>query len=205
MKKTVAAFAILIVGAASSSATVTIGTNNITGASSGVAVVDNSGAVVAGSVAIGSFLGGVDFENIGSSFTPNGSTPAFGLNGGLGFFNQQFGAGTNTETSQDSSDPFTGSPVYLVIGNSATFGNSTDYIVYNTGSVWPSEDGSSQAALPAYSLIGKVPDYGFLTPRTDDGGFSGITDGVTFGVIPEPSTSLLAGLAGLALVLRRKR
>jgi hypothetical protein len=187
------------------------GTNLVLGPTSvadSMLITDNTGIPVSGSWAAGIF-DAPDFSGpagITSTFTQNGSDGAFSATPGV------FGALggvpiTDAATSVDSSDNFAGKPVYIVVGNAASIAGSTDFVVFQTATNWPQEVQGVGAGF-GVNIAKETLVYGI--PTTVQGA-TGITSalngdgGVTFGLIPEPSTSLLAGLAGLALMIRRKR
>lgn len=213
MKKTL--FTALALGAMvqiSSAAVSVTGTNYNIG-SAGIAITDNAGAVLpvgAGSmsIAFGNF-NAIDFN------TADGTAvaAAFNQNGGAGGANPAFGGVFNTTvgdaaTSLDSSDSFTGTNIFIVIGNAATFAGSTDFIVYDSGTAWPEEVAVVGASVTVETYSGSLL-YGTTTNTSSAAGpfaYLNGTPGVTFGQqIPEPSSSLLFGAAGLALLIRRKR
>lgn len=213
MKKTL--FTALALGAMVqiSSAAVSVTGTNYTINSAGIAITDNAGAVLpsgAGSmsIAFGNF-NAIDFN------TANGAAvaAAFNQNGGDGGANPAFGGVFNTTvgdaaTSLNSSDSFTGTNIFIVIGNAATFAGSTDFIVYDSGTAWPEEVAVVGASVTVETYSGSLL-YGTTTNTSSAAGpfaYLNGTPGVTFGqAIPEPSSSLLFGAAGLALLIRRKR
>ena len=110
-------------------------------------------------------------------------------------------------TADGSPSPQDDSSVFVVFGNGVSFAASTDFIVFEGNGNWGVEDavlgGSSSVQLQASTLV-----YGHeLTSNNTGvtGPFTAFTEGVSFGNIPEPSSSMLLGFAGLALVIRRKR
>jgi len=189
------------------------GTNFSTDFTQGILITDNAGAVLASgttsaSIAFGNF-DAIDFN------TANGAAvlAAFNQNGfGNGGMNPAFGGAFNTTradaaTSLDSSDSFTGTNIFIMIGNGATMAGSTDFIVYDSGIAWPQEIAIVGASVTVRTYEGSLL-YGIPTVVSGAGGPFAVNNGkagVTFGQVPEPSSSLLFGAAGLALLIRRKR
>jgi hypothetical protein len=213
MKHTILIIVGLMAGLSLSNAAVTVGVKNFASTSSGLAVVDNSGAGIAMSFAVGIFNPLTDFAGLSANdlltaFTQNGSEKA-GLTGNnAGIFNTSV---SDAATSLDSSDSFTPNPIYVLIGNAGTIAGSTDFIVIRSATLWPQEV-ELVGATVAININDDVTGdpgrllRGYLAPANllVAGSFEGITTGVAFGV-PEPTSSLLFGLAGLTLLVRRKR
>jgi hypothetical protein len=197
----------------SSAAVSVTGTNFSADFLQGIMITDNTGAVLpaggtSASIAFGNF-DAIDFN------TANGAAvlAAFNQNGsGNGGMNPAFGGAFNTTradaaTSLDSSDSFTGSNIFIVIGNGTTLAGSTDFVVYDSGVAWPQEVAVVGASVTVRTYQGTLL-YGIPTVVSGAGGPFAVNNGkagVTFGQIPEPSSSLLFGAAGLALLIRRKR
>lgn len=213
MKKTVIA-TLATVGLFSGASAYTVSFLNVASAdSTAVPVVDNTGAPIAlgsGFVAAGTFAsvpGSIDEVR---SFTPFGDgNSAFSNSIGVGGF---FDGNRSAPIPAGTVDAPVGASVYLVIGDGADLASSTEFAVFDPGLVFGTENAVGAGALDI------IIDSDALTPDSLVYG-NIITDvdleiGVTFAegiqlsngaVIPEPSTSLLAALAGLALAARRRR
>jgi len=105
-----------------------------------------------------------------------------------------------------------GASVYLVIGDGADLASSTDFAVYDPGLVFGTENAVGAGALDIIinsdALTADSLVYGTIVPNVDLGIGVTFDEGIQLGegvVVPEPSTSLLAALAGLALAARRRR
>jgi hypothetical protein len=103
-----------------------------------------------------------------------------------------------------------GTDLYLMIGNGSNAGDSTELALINTGL----RTGNSDAPIPsslAFSLrSGADVIVGSIVATTVDwagvGGSNGhSTAGLRLDAVPEPTSSMLLGLAGLAFFIRRKR
>lgn len=145
-----------------------------------------------------------DAVSVITNFTINGAASL-----GNPSFPGAFGTTNNTgATSTDGSDSFSGTPIFIVVGNSAVFGDSTDYIVFQSNALWPVEAPAVGASITVdVSDPGSQILYGFTTTVQGATGpfaaFNG-TDGVTFGAIPEPSVALLGAFGVLGLLRRRR-
>lgn len=191
----------------SNAATQVTGTNFTIGTDF-VAITDVTGAVTGTfSVAVGtlSTTTFTDAASVASAFTQNGAQ--IGALAPLpGFFN-----GANNSATDVG---FAGLAMYAVIGNAASFGSSTDYIVIDLDQVWPTEVPGAGAAT-SFNLInlnlGSLDSsdllYGTITTTSGAAGTVAAangTEGLTFGVVPEPSAVLLGGLGFLGLLRRRR-
>ncbi|MCH7229035.1 hypothetical protein [Haloferula sp. A504] len=154
----------------------------------------------------GSFLSGTpDFlvtsdADIISAFTANGAGAAFTAPGLIN--TDGFGAGTST----DGSDSFTGNLVYLLVGNAATLGASTEVMVFSTGQSWAVEVEGVGGALSPITLSSANLERGIVVSPNLAAPFAGFNgnEGLTFGVVPEPSIALLGALGILGLLRRRR-
>ncbi len=181
-------------------------TNN-TGTTS-QSVVDNAGNPVSGGYAaigtvdegaLATLSSGSDLED---AFTIFGDAATIGSTAGLIALNGVY----NVQVSGDfNSDDRAGAPIYLVLGNGADLASSTEAAILQVGS-FPSSE-------PAVSVI-NVDDTATLlwgdysrsiSPGTSFGQPIGAQPALALQGIPEPSSSLLIGLAGLTLLIRRKR
>lgn len=194
-------FAFLAAAQIGSAAVVTTVTNYVIGSRS-LMITDNTGAVLAPNsfeVAVGIFEGGSFVRN---GATDGGTNPAFG-----GPFNATL---QDPATSTDGSDNFVGKNVVVAIfaaGTDPVGAAPDEVILVDSGLAWPQEAPAVGASVTAdISVPSATILQGAATVTSGAGGpfaYANGQGGVTF--VPEPSTSLLAGLAGLALLIRRKR
>ena len=113
---------------------------------------------------------------------------------------------------QGTTDAPVGASVYLVMGDGADLASSTDFAVFDPGLVFGTENAVGAGALDIIissdTLTADSLVYGTIVPNVDTGLGLVFDEAIQLGegaVIPEPSTSLLAALAGLALAARRRR
>lgn len=138
-----------------------------------------------------------DFEQFGgdeSELAFSSGTPLDGL------FSLQFDAPIPFPGNQ-----FTGNSVYVVIGEGATLGESSGLAVYKTTAQFGTENGVGLGIVNGFIgggdlLVGDFGDGISLAIFDFDN-----TIKLASGPIPEPSVGLLAGLAGLGLLTRRRR
>jgi hypothetical protein len=213
MKKTVIA-TLATVGLFSGASAYTVSFLNIAAAdNTAVPVLDNTGSAIglgSGFVAAGTFAsvpGSIDEVR---SFTPFGDGNSAFQNsvGAAGFFDNSRSA----PIPQGTTDAPVGASVYLVMGDGADLASSTDFAVFDPGLVFGTENAVGAGALDIIinsdSLTADSLVYGTIVTNVDTGLGLTFDEGIQLGegaVIPEPSTSLLAALAGLALVARRRR
>lgn len=213
MKKTVIA-SLATVGLFSGASAYTVSFLNVNSAdSTAVPILDNTGAPIAlgsGFVSAGTFAtvpGSIDEVR---SFTPFGDgNTAFSNSIGVGGF---FDGNRSAPIPAGTTDAPVNQSVYLVIGDGADLASSTDFAVFDPGLVFGTENAVGAGALDIIidsdSLTADSLVYGTIVNNVDTGIGVIFTEGIQIGqgvVIPEPSTSLLAALAGLALVARRRR
>jgi len=192
---------------------------NSSGSTIGYPIVDNTGtpiAVANSKFQVGTFdqafadtLGTLDTltadQAVLAAFTPTGADGIFAR---AGLFNSTISGADNTGALGAGS-----APLYAVVTFTPAVG-LPQALVFNFGSTFPVQDGAGNAAVDFGRVI-TVGDIVFgnkTLVAADVSGFPGplqkdeFRQGFTFDdAIPEPSTSLLAGLAGLALVARRRR
>ena len=213
MKKTVIA-TLATVGLFSGASAYTVSFLNIAAAdNTAVPVLDNTGTAIglgSGFVAAGTFAsvpGSIDEVR---SFTPFGDgTSAFQNSvGAAGFFDNSRSA----PIPQGTVDAPVGASVYLVMGDGADLASSTDFAVFDPGLVFGTENAVGAGALDIVinsdTLTADSLVYGTIVTNVDTGLGLDFDEAIQLGegaVIPEPSTSLLAALAGLALAARRRR
>ena len=213
MKKTVIA-TLATVGLFSGASAYTVSFLNIAQAdSTAVPVLDNTGAAIglgSGFVAAGTFAsvpGSIDEVR---SFTPFGDGNSAFQNsvGAAGFFDNSRSAPIPAGTT----DAPVGASVYLVMGDGADLASSTDFAVFDPGLVFGTENavgaGALDIVITSETLTADSLVYGTILTNRDTGLGLVFEEAIQLGegvVIPEPSTSLLAALAGLALAGRRRR
>ena len=188
-----------------------VSVRNFTGATTGLPILDNAGNVLAmGIVAVGTFPVGFDFNqpaaNIIAGFQQfNGDLMQPPLGAFPGLFNNTL-IDSIPESSVLLDAGFFGDTIYTIVGDATTVLADSSFIaVLSEGSVFGKEDMFGMGAISVDYVNGSDIVYGDLIPGPISAG------PFTFGVgakqvdIPEPSASLLAGLAGLALLIRRRR
>ena len=199
----------------------TVSLANFAGASSGLAIVDNTGTPIAKAdslLQVGTFnqafadsLGGLDTltsdQAVIDAFTATGAGRGMTFDG---LFNGSI------ESDSDGSLGAAATPLYALITFTPA-GAGPQAMVLNFGNTFPEQNavGAASVDLGRSIALGDVV-FGntastvpvimdsFPPPLQNDN----FKQGLTFDVgdaIPEPSTSLLAGLAGLALAVRRRR
>ncbi len=168
-------------------------------------IVDNAGNAVDGGYAA---FGLLDVAGLGVPSTGQDIADALTVfDGGFGVIDSQFGGsfsisgGGNTNLG-DGTNQFSGEAIYLVLGNGADLPNSSQAAIVDLQSVF----GDSEPANATINLRWDQVDPGQLL-WGEFGVHTGNRDNpaLTLVPIPEPSSSLLFGLAGLALLIRRKR
>lgn len=186
-----------------------------------VPVVDNTGAPIA--VGAG-FIGAGTFSSTPSSvldianFSPIGTAvgrTTFGDDDGAipaGFFD--IARNIPLPSPAEDDNPLVGQSLFLVIGDGLDLESSSNFAILDLGGVVQTDvAGAPESALSGIVLSDFLtPDnliVGNIVTEVDTGlglTFSEgieLTDGAA--AVPEPSTSLLAGLAALGLVARRRR
>ncbi|MDA7892474.1 PEP-CTERM sorting domain-containing protein [Akkermansiaceae bacterium] len=213
MKKTLIA-SLVTLGMFSGASAYTVAFLNIGAADpTAVPILDNTGTPIAlgsGYVAAGTFSelpGGID--DVKANFNPFGDgNTAFSNGIGVpGFFD-----GTRSAAiPQGTVDAPVGQNVYLVIGDGSTLADSTDFVVFDPNLVFGTENavgaGGLDININSDAVTPESVLWGTILTDVDTGLGVTFTEGLQIGgaVVPEPSTSLLAALAGLALVARRRR
>lgn len=201
--------------------TVTV-TNQSTFGDPALPLTDNTNTPLAsGTVAVGYFGSdadvtgnSLDFTALLSGFTEYGApTSVAGKGATTGLLDLVTPANWTVAVPSDSTDGQIGQNVYVVFGNGDTLASSYLLAVWKSGSVFGKEDDAGNGGVAADLALGKGDLLlGDINGPTDiTAGANTITYANRIGlvganvVIPEPSTSLLAGLAGLALAFRRRR
>ena len=207
MKLKHAAVALAMIGTAlGGSVTVT----NINAGSSEL-VVDNAGnPVVGGFVGVGTItdpgadfgdLTGAEVAGLFDSFATGATENPAG-----NFLLDLDMAFEVTGSANFDSSPLAGGTIYLVLGNGADLASSTQAGIMTLGSFPSSEPTPPNPVIMSNAAASVI--FGDYTGTAANG--SGITAGerpafALAGLVPEPSSSLLAAFAGLILLARRKR
>ena len=213
MKKTLIA-SLVTLGMFSGASAYTVAFLNIDAANeTAVPILDNTGSPIAlgsGYVAAGTFSalpGGVD--DVKANFIPFGDGDTAFSNGvGVpGFFDGDRSA----PIPQGTADAPVGQSVYLVIGDGSTLADSTDFVVFDPSLIFGTENavgaGGLDININSDAVTPESVLWGTIVTDVDTGLGVTFTEGLQIGntVVPEPSTSLLAALAGLAFAARRRR
>jgi len=181
-------------------------------------LTDNTGALLAsGTVSVGYFgsdaavtNNSMDFAALLSGFTEYGTSTSLAGKGATdGLLDLVTPDNWTVAVPSDSADGQIGKNVYVVFGNGDTLSSSDLLAVWKSGSVFGKEDDAGNGGVAADLATGK----GDLLLGTNGAvditvGANTISYANSIGLkdaVPEPSTSLLAGLAGLALAIRRRR
>ena len=187
---------------------ITMGTKDFLSASSGVPIVNSSGAAVATNsiwVSTGIFVtvptwSTATAAQVVAAFTPLDLTP---------ITNSSFtGLFTGNDTTTLGSYPanFDSAPAYILVGNNSTLANSTLVAVYHTpGQVWTTPvSGIQNTQVVATTVADWV--YGVPTAVTTQPSLanSAFTTGIQLTTVPEPSAALLGALGVLGLLRRRR-
>jgi len=216
LKLTLLAFATTM--GLASAYTITV-TNQSTFGDPSLPVVDNTGAPIAtGFVGVGFFASDSavtdnarDFTALLSGFNQYGSPAGLaGAGAAPGLFDLVSPANWTVAVPFTSTAPQIGKNIYVVFGNGASLAESEQLGIWKSNNVFGKEDeagnggtfadiATGQGAL-LLGLSGGAQSFGGGAINYSDSIRLVAADG-----IPEPSTGLLAGLAGLALVARRRR
>lgn len=209
----------LIVSMVSANAATSVSLRNFFSASEGLPLVDNSGAVIPGAeltfeagtiseadlLTIGGLDSTTDDAQVISFFTP--ATSATGTPGSANFA----GLFNGSSDADDGGALGTAtSPLFILVSRTEG-GSVTDVLLFNAGQAFPVQNAGNAAAGLEVRDASDVVFGGGVVPVQDDSALpvplqGGFGSGLSFNsAIPEPSTSLLAALAGLGLVARRRR
>lgn len=212
MKNKLVIVAALAVSIGSASA-FTVSTANVATftATGGLPITSEGGTLIpsgTGIIATGYFSSladnAVDATNIAGDFQILGATSAFAA-GAFGNPPGIFDLTTLGGLIGDGSD-FIGENVYIVIGNGATLGASTEFAVWNSGTTF-----SKSADVPGTSVaitpggVGKTGlIYGTVGGPQNPGVNFDESIALSSAPIPEPSITLLGALGILGLIRRRR-
>jgi hypothetical protein len=177
------------------------------------AVTDNAGNLISdgsGVVMTGSFLSGLpDFgsstgQQVADAFTQFGGSGAVGFAGFGGLYEMNATGGRIAP-----GNPLVGANIFTLVGNGADLASSTQLIAFMHPTLFTVDSNLPVDTNPAATLGEVGGSYawgGQAFPPVNVGPGGPDLPGVGMGaLVPEPSSSLLFGLAGLALIIRRKR
>jgi len=200
LKHVVSIIALTSVSAFGASVTVT----NNAGPVNTQSVVDNTGAAVDGGFAA---IGSISDASALNTLTSAGLADLFTVyDGASGAITAAPFAGTYS-ISNNGSDitgtAWAGAPIYLVLGNGGDLASSTQAAVLRVGNFPGSEPAVQTVNVnnTAEVLLGNFETF-TLQPGpipTQNAALALVP------LVPEPSSSLLIGLAGLSLLIRRRR
>ena len=179
--------------------------------SSTAAFVDNTGNVIAqntGVVAVGSFVGlnDADIQSLSNGAEISG---AFNMAGST---NMNLGDGLWEAIINNPGDTssLVGQAIFTVVGNGATIAVSDQFFIYRHSSVngtgdFVQDPNNNEDASVAHGANSTgsilVGEFGNFQHDFSAGSF----DAFNLVVVPEPSSTALLGLGGLALLIRRRR
>lgn len=195
-----------------SNAALSIKTLNVVGFDSTTsAIVDNTGNVIpqdTGIVAIGTFG---DLTDVEIQALSNGSSIESSF-AAVGFTDMNLGDGLWEDIINNPNDTsaFVGQSIFTVVGNGSTLASSDQFLIYRHSSVNGTGDFNQD---PNTNGDAFVAEGGASTGSLVVGGHGtfehdfGAGDVAAFNLVPvpEPSSTALLGLGGLALILRRRR
>lgn len=203
-----------LAGIASLEAGLTISSSNLLGFDATTsAMVDNAGNAILngqGVVAVGSF-GAMTDGDIQALSSAGEFAANFAIAGSTAMNSGFDGLWSNPVNNTDDPSGFAGLPIFTLVGNGDSIGESTQFFVYrhsdlNAGTgTFNEAPGTNEGAIVAAgggatgSVV--VGDHGVWT---HDFG-AGAVDAFNLVTVPEPSSTALLGLGGVALLLRRRR
>ena len=200
LKHVVSIIALTSVSAFGASVTVT----NNAGPVNTQSVVDNTGAAVDGGFAA---IGSISDVSALNTLTSAGLADLFTVyDGASGAITAAPFAGTYS-ISNNGSDitgtAWAGAPIYLVLGNGGDLASSTQAAVLRVGNFPGSEPAVQTVNVnnTAEVLLGDFDTF-TLQPGPIPSQNAALA---LVPLVPEPSSSLLIGLAGLSLLIRRRR
>lgn len=200
LKHVVSIIALTSVSAFGASVTVT----NNAGPVNTQSVVDNTGAAVDGGFAA---IGSISDASALNTLTSAGLADLFTVyDGASGAITAAPFAGTysiSNEGSDITGTAWAGAPIYLVLGNGGDLASSTQAAVLRVGNFPGSEPAVQTVNVnnTAEVLLGDFDTF-TLQPGPIPSQNAALA---LVPLVPEPSSSLLIGLAGLSLLIRRRR
>lgn len=200
LKYLVSIIALTSVSAFGASVTVT----NNAGPVNTQSVVDNTGAAVDGGFAA---IGSISDVSALNTLTSAGLADLFTVyDGAIGAITAAPFAGTysiSNEGSDITGTAWAGAPIYLVLGNGGDLASSTQGAVLRVGNFPGSEPAVQTVNVnnTAEVLLGSFDTFTLQPgPIPTQNAALALAP-----LVPEPSSSLLIGLAGLSLLIRRRR
>ena len=203
LKHVVSIIALTSVSAFGASVTVT----NNAGPVNTQSVVDNTGDAVDGGFAVIGRISDVSGLNGNTTTLTSGALEAVFTvyDGATGAITAAPFAGTYS-ISNNGSDitgtAWAGAPIYLVLGNGADLASSWQYAVLRVGT-FPGSEPAVQTVNVNDTADVLVGDFETFTLQP--GPIPTQNAALALVPVPEPSSSLLIGLAGLSLLIRRRR
>jgi hypothetical protein len=181
------------------------------------AIFDNSGAGL-----LGGYVGYGTFPTAFNPATDNGAAleakfSVFGTTGlvsGRDIGGGNIAAGTfafGTSQAVGAGNPLATQNIWVVIGNAATLAASTQALIIDTGVQFGDDDPTPGIVSVDLQAFGGTPIFGSSSFAGGQfvlgvGTFPAASNSYQLRpLVPEPSSSLLFGFAGLALLIRRKR
>lgn len=220
MKYTLGILASVALAATSGAVTLSVGLDpgaaNISGGT-GRGLFDNAGNALLGTyVGYGTFsrpfdpatddgaaLAGI-FDEFGSSGLVTGTDVGGGTIVSGTFFHP-------TSQAVPAGDPLENSNIWVVFGNADTLAGSTEALIIPTGVLFGNDDPTPGQVAIDLQTSSASPTFGsdsfqgtFVIPGFGEAP-SAANSYQLAPLVPEPSSSLLFGFAGLALLIRRKR
>ncbi len=200
LKHVVSIIALTSVSAFGASVTVT----NNAGPVNTQSVVDNTGAAVDGGFAA---IGSISDASALNTLTSAGLADLFTVyDGAIGAITAAPFAGTysiSNEGSDITDTAWAGAPIYLVLGNGGDLASSTQAAVLRVGN-FPGSEPAVQIVNVNNTAEVLLGDFDTFTlqpgPIPSQNAALALVP-----LVPEPSSSLLIGLAGLSLLIRRRR
>jgi len=200
LKHVVSIIALTSVSAFGASVTVT----NNAGPVNTQSVVDNTGAAVDGGFAA---IGSISDASALNTLTSAGLADLFTVyDGAIGAITAAPFAGTysiSNEGSDITGTAWAGAPIYLVLGNGGDLASSTQAAVLRVGN-FPGSEPAVQTVNVNNTAEVLLGDFDTFTlqpgPIPTQNAALALAP-----LVPEPSSSLLIGLAGLSLLIRRRR
>lgn len=206
--KTLCLVCVLSASSALAQTTVTVSTFNT--AADFLALTDNAGELILngdGSFAVGTFASPSEIANsfaVGNLLTDfnavsNESPTTFGSPID-GIFNAAVSA------SIPAGSALIGQPIFVVVGDSATLADSSSFAVFATPETFEAE--VNGIGSETVNLFGNIAAADVIVGSLEGPisvGPASSTATVAFAAIPEPSSALLAGLALVGGLVRRRR
>jgi len=213
MKKTlIIAISAITISISIGNAALSIRTSNVDGFDNSTnAIVDNAGNAIpltTGIVAVGSF-GTLTDEDIRALGSASAISSSFSLVVSTDF-NVLAGLWDANPTKAGDTSADAGRAIFTVIGNEATVADSTQFLIYRHSAANGSGNFNETPNANTDAFVGNGAN---ATGNLVVGGFDnfqhdfGAGEFAAFNLVavPEPSSTALLGLGGLALIIRRRR